>query len=156
MGCRDSGTDGEGRGGRQTGGRWNDRINKDLHSFGRGDAIFDRGFERQDGLVPAEEVINKAARLVECLSSLCCEDNLGVLVLVDVVEDDLTVVRGDVRHDKVLFESGWQNRISAIIDMLADDVHSTRGTAVKSGKDPVKVSEASLQVFIPGLVLLSD
>lgn len=93
---------------------------------------------------------------MECLRCISSQFYLRVLVFVDVVDNYFVVICGDVPNYEILFEGGWQHRISAIVDVLSDDVYSPRGAAVKSWTDPVEIPEASTYVFIPWLVFFGD
>lgn len=93
---------------------------------------------------------------MEVLCWLRWQHDLLVLVLVDIVDDDLTVIAWHVRHYEVLLESGRKDRVATIVDMLPDDVHSSRGSAVEGRSDTIEISEASEKVLVTRLVLLCD
>ena len=79
-----------------------------------------------------------------------------ILVLIDVIYHDLSIFTWNIGHDEVLFKRCWQDRISAIINMLADDVDTTWCAAIESWLDTIKSREAAGEILIAGLVLLID
>ena len=156
MSCSNGGTHGERARGRKSSGCRHNRINQDFHAFRSGDIGLDWRIEGQDCLVPAQEVVNGATRLVESLSGLSSQLDLGVLVLIDVVDSDHIVIRWDVSHYEILLKSSGKYRIPAIIDVLTDNVDTTGSSAVEFGANSVEISKAAEEVLIPRLVLLCD
>ena len=156
MGCGYSSTDGEGRGGREAGGRRHERINKDLHAFWLGDLVLYWRFESQDCFVSAQEVVDERARVLEALQCLRSHCSRRILVLVNVVNDDAILVSRHVGHDEVLLESCGQHRVAAVVDMLSDDIDAPWRSAVKGRSLAIQVSEATLEVEIALLVLGLD
>lgn len=84
-------------------------------------------------------------------------DLLGrVLVLVNVVDLDLIFVTRHICHHEVLLNRRRKHRITAVVDVLTNDVHSPRRSAEVSGLHPVKLLESLSQVLEPRLVLPLD
>ena len=89
---------------------------------------------------------------MECLRCISCQFYLRILVFVDVVDNYFVVVCGDVPNYEILFEGGWQHRISAIVDMLSDNVNAAGRTAVECWLDPVVLLEPCGEVSVSGLM----
>ena len=68
----------------------------------------------------------------------------------------MIIIGRDVCHDEILFKSSWQDGVAAVIDVLANDIDTTRCSAVESRTNTVKFSEAPRKILISRLVLLSD
>jgi len=70
--------------------------------------------------------------LSKLLKGVCIDGDTWELVLVNIVDHNLIIVRKAVSHDEVLVQSGWQNGVSTIVDVFTDDVDTARrSTEVK-------------------------
>jgi hypothetical protein len=63
---------------------------------------------------------------LELLVRVGRDDFGSIQVFVDVVYCDSVIFREGVGHDKVLFNSGGKHGVPTIVDVLPDDVNSTR------------------------------
>lgn len=69
----------------------------------------------------------------EFLERISGESFSGELIFIDIVYFDFVFIVKDVCHYEVLLNSGGEHRISAIIDMFANDVYPAGGSAKEGG-----------------------
>jgi hypothetical protein len=89
----------------------------------------------------------------ELLKGVCIDGGARVLVLVNIVDHDLLVIRKAVSHDKILVQCGWQYRVATVVDVLADDVNPAWRSAEVVRLLIVDLFESLGQGLEPWLVL---
>jgi len=54
---------------------------------------------------------------------------VGVFVI--VAQSDFIIVSETVGHDEILLNSSWQDRVAAIVDMLTNNIDTSRSSYVE-------------------------
>ena len=115
----------------------------------------------QDGLVAAKEVVDEVVGISELLEGVGGDGHCVVgctfhVVNLDFIAFFIALSNWRVGDDEVVFNSGWQDAVSAVVDVLSNDVHSTWGTAVELWEVSVLLLEPGEQVAVPWFVFGLD
>ena len=71
-----------------------------------------------------------------------------MLYVIRIINCDVSIIRTGNSHNEVLLKSCCEHRVTAVVDVFADDIDSAWGSHEEGGHDSVKGFEASRQICI--------